>query len=153
MNTISELTTMLKNIGEVDFYGWENVTKIIDFLNHNPFTIIERSADFVDENFLREKGNWSTYSGCCSMIASSDKGGEVKLTCDIFNGSSSGIMTTRRFKVVLIVSKEFLFRIEKYIEKNFIDFLSDQYEKMLELKKESWIKEQYIRVLNRGDEG
>lgn len=156
-----ELFGMLTNLGSVTSSKWNTVREIVK--SFNSVTVLEKEwADSFkkkNENYypldLSSIHTWSTFDnvGCIDLTFSLNESNQLICDVSIYNGDSVyGNRTNLRFKAILLLPNDFIFKISENIEWRFKNMLEAQYEIFLENKKNEWIsnlEKEFMSIFNK----
>jgi len=151
--TQKKLFEILTLIQHVRSTTWKLINPIVESINDDKSTKVlekewmdhwKRESDLYPLN-LDKIDTWSTYDECVDLEFYVEKNveGSDQLICEasIWDGDMlDGERTKRRFTAKIKLANKFIRTIEENINWRFNNFLEDQYELHLEMKKEEWMK-------------
>ena len=154
---VSKLFEVLQLVGEVRSNQWKRVLEIVDLIQNDRVTILEKSWHEPYTNIqvkyypldLDKVDTWSTYDGECIDLTYYIE--DNSLICDavIYDGEMMhGYRRSKRFKAKICFDADYIIQIENIILYEFNRLAEREYENYLESQKLIWMTGFKNTILN-----
>lgn len=154
---VSQLFTVLQLVGEVNSCQWKRVLEIVDLIQNDRVTIVEKSWHDPYRNIqskfypldLDKVDTWSTYDGECIDLNYYIEDNTLMCDAVIYDGEMMhGHRRSKRFTAKIMFDADYIIQLENIILHSFNRLAEREYENYLDSQKFIWMTGFKNQILN-----